>query len=92
MRKRSITLTVLIVIALTTPTAHPDPEGAAHPGKIELLPEQLDTVKAGDLYIVCPGGTTPCPSANVTGCPMGAPMDTPTGASLPGVGMIHICS
>jgi hypothetical protein len=47
MRTRAIPLTVLIAIAIGSPPTHPAQERAANPSKIELLPEQLDTVKAG---------------------------------------------
>jgi hypothetical protein len=57
MIKRAIPLSVLIAIALASPPAHPEQERAPNPNKIELLPEQLDTVTAG-VVLAC-GSTSP---------------------------------
>jgi hypothetical protein len=72
MRKRAIPLTVLIAITIGSPPTHPEQERDVIPGRIELLPEQLDTVKAGQFLtcmptspstFMCMNTPTPCAGA-----------------------------
>jgi hypothetical protein len=56
MRTIAIQLSLLIATIIASPAALPDQERADNPGKIELLPEQLDNVTAGQFLTCGPSG------------------------------------